>query len=227
MLKTLNKIFQIFIDLLVFIITILILFSLYKLITINVFHKPYANILGYSAFEIATGSMEPTLNVKDLIIVKITKDVSQNDIITYKEENALITHRVIKKEENTLITKGDANNSIDVKIKSDDVVGKVVYVIKNGGLIREIFLTPKITISVIITLILISICLSTSQKKETKKTNTKPDKVKPNKVKSKEKIKKEENIIIEAEDELKNTKSFQNLKEEVFKALESEKKKSR
>ena len=222
MLKTLNKIFQIFIDFLVFIITILILFSLYKLIIINVFHKQYANILGYSAFEIATGSMEPTLNVKDLIIVKITKDVSQNDIITYQEENALITHRVIKKDGNNLITKGDANNSIDVKITTDAIVGKVVYVIKNGGLIREVFLTPKITISVIITLILISVCLSTSQKKAPIES---PKKSKKNKNKKQVKEPKEIDISIEEKDDLKNTKSFQNLKEEVFKALESDKKK--
>ena len=84
MLKFLNKIFQIFIDFLVFIITILILFSLYKLIVVKIYHKPYANTLGYSIFEIATGSMEPTLKVKDLIIVKITKNIKENDIISIK-----------------------------------------------------------------------------------------------------------------------------------------------
>ena len=79
--KIVNKTFQIFIDFLVLVITVLILFSLYKIISIKILHKPYSNIFGYTTFEIATGSMEPTLNVKDIIIVKITKDVKENDTL--------------------------------------------------------------------------------------------------------------------------------------------------
>lgn len=226
MLKFLNKIFQIFIDFLVFIITILILFSLYKLIIVKVYHKPYANTLGYSIFEIATGSMEPTLKVKDLIIVKITKNIKENDIITYQEENALITHRVIKINDQTITTKGDANNSIDVKINKEDIVGKVVYIIPNGGLIRELFLTPKIIISSVITLILISICLTISQKKENNNSHTKTSKKSP-KITIDINDSKKDNKIKQhiKEDNINDTKSFQNLKEEIFKAEENKKKK--
>lgn len=226
MLKFLNKIFQIFIDFLVFIITILILFSLYKLIIVKFYHKPYANTLGYSIFEIATGSMEPTLKVKDLIIVKITKNIKENDIITYQEENALITHRVIKINDQTITTKGDANNSIDVKINKEDIVGKVVYIIPNGGLIRELFLTPKIIISSVITLILISTCLTISQKKENNNSPTKTSKKSPKITRDVNDPKKDNKIKQHIkEDNINDTKSFQNLKEEIFKAEENKKKK--
>lgn len=206
MLKFINKIFQIFIDFLVFIITILILFSLYNLVSIKLLNKPYTNLFGFSVFEIATGSMEPTLNVKDLVIVKITKNISLDDIITYEEDGNLITHRVIDIKEDTITTKGDANNSIDVKVPKEKIVGKIVYVIRKGGIIREVFITPKVIISITITLVLISLCLSYKE--------TKPDKNKENinkitkrkNIKNKEKQKHNES----------NSKSFQNIKDEVL-----------
>ena len=160
MLKLLNKIFQIFTDILVFIVTILILFSLYNLISIKVLNKPYASLMGYSMFEIATGSMEPTINVKDLILVKITKDIKLNDIVTYEEDNNLITHRVIDIKDDYIITKGDANNSKDVNVSKNKIVGKTIYIIRKGGIIREIFITPKIIISIVITLFLVNYCFS-------------------------------------------------------------------
>lgn len=251
MLKIVNKIFQIFIDFLVFIVTILILFSLYKLVSIKVLHKPYANTFGYSIFEIATGSMEPTLNVKDLIIVKITKDVSVNDIVTYIEEDNLITHRVISINGDNLTTQGDANNSIDNNIKKDAIIGKTVYVIKKGGLIREVFLTPRNIIIITITLLLISISTtSIKNKKDTKKVknmSSKKEKTQKKKLSKKErqnkrdknksqtkektpdkviepKVNEEAPVIQEEDDSLSNTKSFQNLKEEIFKSINNQNK---
>lgn len=208
MLKFINKVFQIFIDFLVFIITILILFSLYNLISIKVLNKPYTNLFGFSIFEIATGSMEPTLNVKDLVIVKITKDISINDIITYEEEKNLITHRVIDIKEDTITTKGDANNSIDVKVPKTKIVGKIVYVIRKGGILREVFITPKVIISITITLVLISLCFSYKEKKPDKPKNKKNINKPPKSKKNKNKEKKKNNEL--------NNKSFQNIKDEIL-----------
>lgn len=236
MLKIVNKIFQIFIDFLVFIVTILILFSLYKLISIKVLHKPYANTFGYSIFEIATGSMEPTLNVKDLIVVKITKDISVDDIVTYIEEDNLITHRVISINGNNITTQGDANNSIDNNITKDAIIGKTIYVIKKGGLIREVFLTHRNIIIITITLLLISISTTSikakketmkdnkmsleKEKKQYKKEKTTPKKPVTKKEDTDEKPRTKEDLDIQNEnDSLSNTKSFQNLKEEIFKSL--------
>lgn len=196
MLKLLNKFFQIFTDILVFIVTILIFFSLYNLVSIKVLHKPYASLLGYSVFEIASGSMEPTIKVKDLIVVKITKDIKENDIVTYDEDSNLITHRVIAINDEYITTKGDANNSVDVKVKREQIVGKTVHIIKKGGIIRDIFVTPKIIITIIITLILINYCFSLVD----------------------DKLKKQDNANIE----IKNSnKSFQDLKNEVLKNKKS------
>lgn len=160
MLKLINKIFQIFIDILVFIITILILFLLYNFVSIKILNNNYTNIFGYTIFEVASGSMQPAINQKDLIIVKITNKIKKNDIITYKIENDFITHRIINIDGNKIYTKGDANTSEDYEITIDKIIGKVVFIIPKFGIIKEIFFTPKIVISIIIVLILFSFCFS-------------------------------------------------------------------
>ena len=82
MLKCVNKVFQFFTWVLVFIITIFIFFSLYNFASVKIMHKSYTNFCGYSIFEVISGSMSPTIEVNDLILVKNTKNVKKNDIIT-------------------------------------------------------------------------------------------------------------------------------------------------
>lgn len=169
MLEYINKIFQVFINILVFIITALIFFSLYNFISLKVLNKEYSSVLGVSMFEIVSGSMEPTLNVQDLIIVKKTSHIKKNDIITYIDDKDFITHRVIKIEGTTITTKGDSNNSSDVRIDKSKVIGKVIFRIPKGGIIREVFTTPKVVISIVITIILISLSISYVPKDKRKK----------------------------------------------------------
>ena len=104
--------------------------------------------------------MEPTINVKDLIVVSQTDKIKENDIITYRDNNDFITHRVIKIKGEILTTKGDSNNSTDTKINKSKIVGKVLLIIPKGGIIREILIKPKVIISIVITLILFSLCSS-------------------------------------------------------------------
>lgn len=175
MTKYIGKMFQVFLDILVFIITILIFFSLYNFISIKVLHKDYTNILGFTMFEIVSGSMEPTLNINDIILVKDTTGIKNGDIITYIDNRDFITHRVIDIEDNILTTKGDSNNSNDVRIDKSKVIGKVVLIIPKGGLIKEVLTTPKVVISVVITLILISLSVSYIPKNKRKNKTTLDD----------------------------------------------------
>lgn len=164
--KIIKKIMQVFINILLVLVTLLILFLVYRIVSIKFFNKDVT--LRYTFYEIATGSMEPTLNVKDFIIVKESDKYSVGDIITYKEDNSYITHRIIKINGDTLVTKGDANNSEDKIISKSEVIGKVVKIIPKGGVIKEIILTPKIIFTLLVTLVLINLCFSLT-KKENKK----------------------------------------------------------
>lgn len=166
MLKYFNKIFQIFIDILIFIITFFVFISIYNVVASKVFNK---KVNGITMFEIVSGSMEPTINVKDLIVVLKTDLIKENDIITYSDGKDYITHRVIKIDGDNITAKGDSNNSVDTKINKSRVIGKVILIIPKGGIIREIILTPKVIISIIVTLFLFSLCISYVPKEKREK----------------------------------------------------------
>lgn len=94
------------------------------------------NIAGYRVYTIATGSMEPVLEVGDVIVIKEAdyEELKVKDIITYESraagtEGMIITHRIIDMDDETkqLETKGDANEAVDPVIKDDQVLGKFVY----------------------------------------------------------------------------------------------------
>lgn len=93
---------------------------------------------------IATGSMEPVIKPGDMVLISKMQSIEdinglkEGDVIQFKKGNILITHRVldIVNEKNTMQfrTKGD-NNSVSDKqlVKSEDIKGKMVYVIPKVG----------------------------------------------------------------------------------------------
>lgn len=157
--KKLSKILGYILNILIILVTIIIILAIYYFVQIKVFNKPYANIFGYTFFEVATGSMDPTIDVGDVIIVKITNEVNENDIIVCNKDNAFITHRLIKIEEDNFITKGDANNTEDEPMQKSDLIGKVVNIIPDFSLWRKIIFTPQVIIPIFIMLILLRIIL--------------------------------------------------------------------
>lgn len=118
---------------------VLVALCIYTFIMTDVLKKDYANIFGYTYFVVATGSMSGTIEVNDVVIVKLGEDVDVNDIITYQgSQGEFITHRVIKKVGNQIITQGDVNNTEDEPITTDDVVGEVKMVISPSFVLKLI-----------------------------------------------------------------------------------------
>ena len=90
------------------------------------------------ALIVVTGSMEPTINIKELVIIKEQKEYNVRDIVTYRDiNNNLVTHRIVSKVENTVITRGDNNTVSDEPIKMENIEGKVCY---HSIVLGEIFL---------------------------------------------------------------------------------------
>ena len=96
-------------------------------------------LLGFTPTVIASGSMQPTLNVGDMVIVLSTpaKAIKIGDIIQYQTAQEPTIHRVIDKYEaggtTWFITQGDANNAPDNPINERQVMGKVVLTIPKLG----------------------------------------------------------------------------------------------
>ena len=151
------------------IVTLLIIVGAYYLIQINVLNNDYANIFGYTFFEVATGSMADTIEVGDAVVVELTKDVKENDIIVYKEDDDFITHRLIEINENgDFVTKGDANNTEDKPISESQVLGKVIYIIPKLGIWRRAILSPQVLILITTLIILLGVALKITTNTEEK-----------------------------------------------------------
>lgn len=154
--KVLNYLIGIVLNILIILVTILIIIGIYYLFQIKILNKGYADLFGYTFFQVATGSMSNTIEIGDVIIVKITEEIEENDIIVYEEEGSYITHRLISKNGEELIAKGDANNSEDKPIKLEQVLGKVEIIIPKLGMWRDIIMTPEIIGLIIVVIVLLS-----------------------------------------------------------------------
>lgn len=184
-----KKITKWIINILTVVLLILLALVIYGKVT-TISKNAYPNYFGYTFFEVASGSMEPTLHINDVIIVKITKDnLKKNDIIAFVQDDAIITHRIIYMDGNILTVKGDNNNTIDKPITIDNVIGKVIKIYPQLGVWKKVLAEPKILLLVFVTLLLFDFALSYDGKK-IKNTEVKEEKkeIIPDKVPEKDKI---------------------------------------
>ena len=94
-----------------------------------VYKEQISTVFGYGAALIVTGSMEPTINPGDLIIIKEQDEYYKGDIISYKGDSTSTTHRIVGVTEMGFILTGDANNREDGEVSKDMIVGKVIKVV--------------------------------------------------------------------------------------------------
>ena len=166
--KKIEKIFSIILNVLITFIVIITLIGSYYIFQIKVLKNDYADIFGYTFFEVATGSMSGTIEIGDVVITKITKEVNENDIIVYKEGNSFITHRIIRKEGDVIVTKGDANNAEDLPINNEAVLGTVIKIIPKIGIWKKVILSPEVIGLIVFLIVLLEIFIYYSSKSEEK-----------------------------------------------------------
>ena len=161
--KLISKIIDGALNVLIVLFAIFLLISMYTVIPVKVLKNEYSNFFGYSSFEVQTGSMHGAIEVGDWIIVKGTKDVKIGDIITYKQGNDFITHRVMESYKGTYVTKGDANPRKDDPIDQSQVIGKVVKIMHGFGILKKTIFNPTVIILLIITLYLFNLTFKTTK----------------------------------------------------------------
>ena len=135
------------------------------------------SVFGIKTFTIVSRSMEPTLEINDVIFVKeydINK-LQEGDIIAFVQDEDIITHRIEKIEINEkkrlFITKGDSNNTTDLKkINEFQIEGKYIGKIPKIGKIFSLLKNKYVFIIVIVILI---ICYLLERKKLNKKIERK------------------------------------------------------
>ena len=171
----LKKITKIILNILTTLLLVLLVIVIYGKVVITFSDNAYPNYFGYTLFEVASGSMQPTLQINDVVIVKITnKDLKQNDIIAFLDKDAIITHRILYIDDNVITVKGDNNDAIDKPILSDVVIGKVVKILPKLGIWKKVLTEPRILLAIFITLLLFDFALSYNpeEKQVTKKSTS-------------------------------------------------------
>ena len=150
-----------------------IVMALFMLLTV-VFTKSgeTPSVFGYSAFRVLTGSMEPTVPTKSLIVVKNTdpSQIEVGDIITFYSPDpelggAVNTHRVVRIEEDggsyLFCTKGDANAIEDeYPVMGANVIGKVVWWSHFLGKAVRLLSNPIIFVPIIVIPLLLIIIVN-------------------------------------------------------------------
>ncbi|MBQ7410810.1 MAG: signal peptidase I [Clostridia bacterium] len=162
---------------------VIILFLIVVLIEIcysKFVEKEYpVKLFGFSFLCVTTGSMEPTIDSGELIIIREKDKYLENDIVTYLDDDGfLITHRIVNINEGKLITKGDNNNLNDPEVQMENIQGKVILHSKLLGFFVIYILKPLIFIYVIILLIINFKDLKTKERVDTydeEKTNNEKD----------------------------------------------------
>jgi signal peptidase I len=71
------------------------------------------------------GSMEPTVNVGDILIIGNSRFVV-GDIVTYRSGASLVTHRIVADQGDLLVNRGDHTNVDDAPIPPERVEGKMI-----------------------------------------------------------------------------------------------------
>lgn len=124
-------------------------------ILLNIFSMNNKSLFGFRIYRVISGSMQPALQIGDVIIVKKSNNYSERDIITYSNGLTTITHRIIAINNDEVITKGDANEVDDKPINKEQIVGKFFFRISNFSLFSMILSKNVIYLIMIFLLVLI------------------------------------------------------------------------
>ena len=131
---------------------ILIFFILLNILSMN-----NKSLFGFRIYRVISGSMQPALQIGDVIIIKKANNYVEKDIITYDNGLTTITHRIKSINGDEIITEGDANDAPDKPITKDRILGKYFFRISTFS-VFSIMLTGK-TIYLIMVLVLFAILL--------------------------------------------------------------------
>ena len=84
---------------------------------------------GYGASVVLSGSMEPTLSVGDLLVIRAQTEYQTGDIVVYQSGKMPVVHRIVSIADGSVITRGDANNADDEPFPMEAVKGEVIAVV--------------------------------------------------------------------------------------------------
>jgi len=141
-----------------------LIINLYLIVAQLANRNDLPKLFGFSQIIVISGSMQPDIKAGDLIIIKEQAAYKEDDVVTYRKDQVLITHRVVEVNTSGVITKGDANNTNDGLATMSDIEGKVVLCIPGAGKFVLFLRTPTGMLAVIGLIFLLYVINSAAQK---------------------------------------------------------------
>lgn len=93
---------------------------------------------GYNLYLVRSESMEPSINMGDLIITGPAGELQEGKVITFDWHGELVTHRIYSVDETGITTKGDAVEDPDPwTVKPADVKGNYLFKIPWVGYVTR------------------------------------------------------------------------------------------
>ena len=97
---------------------------------------------GYGGAVVLSGSMEPTITVDELIIVRAEDSYEVGDVVVYQNGRIPVVHRIVAIDGEAVTTQGDANNVSDAPIELSQIKGRVIAHIPHVGKAVRLLKTP-------------------------------------------------------------------------------------
>ena len=154
------------------------IFLVSGVILINSYVHPdkVPSFMGWKPFIVLSGSMETQISVGDIVVVKEvdTKDLKKGDIIAFKNNDIVITHRIddviIDETGNKkYVTKGDNNNTQDEGyVLPEQIEGVFQFKVSRLGNLAIFIQTPVGMIVCLSVPILLLVIIEVSDSKKNK-----------------------------------------------------------
>ena len=149
--------------------------SVYSLNARRVMRNALPMPFGVGVSVVLSGSMEPTLSVNDLVIVRAAESYAEGDVVVYQSGSSLVIHRIVRVEDEYVVTKGDANNTEDDPVSLSAVKGRMAFAIPFLGLPVRLL---QSTLGSFLVIVLIAALVSLSWRKERAEDDKKLDDIK-------------------------------------------------
>lgn len=149
--------------------------SVYSLNARRVMRNALPMPFGFGTSVVLTGSMEPTLSVNDLVVIRAADSYAAGDVVVYQSGGSLVIHRIVRVEDEYVVTRGDANNTEDDPVSLSAVKGRMAFAVPYLGLPVRLLQSPLGTVLVIV---LIAALVSVSWRKEKAEDDRQLDEIK-------------------------------------------------
>lgn len=100
--------------------------------------------LGIETSIVESDSMAPNYRVNDLVYIKTLNNTAKDnlkvgDVIAFNQQGKNVMHRIVIINDTHMTTKGDNNDVNDPEITYNQVYGKVVFNVRFGGYLLNMY----------------------------------------------------------------------------------------